>query len=118
MYKDVCVILQDMVIICNEEISKLRKLEETDTGGGAQQRGSVNASVADDVVAIFRGKTVGQVINLSVNSECILFSSLLHLLLLFSSISSCRFLRSRLMRRCTLVTLARTSVTGSPCYSS
>jgi hypothetical protein len=49
-----------MDIICREEISKLRKLEESEAGGGqgAQQRGSVNASVADDVAAIFKGKTV------------------------------------------------------------
>ena len=51
-----------MIIICQEEISKLRKLEESEGGGGqgAQQRGSVNVSVADDVAAIFKGKTVSQ----------------------------------------------------------
>ncbi len=50
-----------MVVICNEEISKLRRLEESEVGGGgqgAQQRGSVNASVADDVASVFKGKTV------------------------------------------------------------
>ena len=52
--------LQDMIIICNEEISKLRKLEESEGRGGqgARQRGSVNVSVADDVASVFKGKTV------------------------------------------------------------
>ena len=47
-------------MICKEEISKLKKLEEAETGGGrgAQQRGSVNASVADDVAGVFKGKSV------------------------------------------------------------
>ncbi len=52
-----------MVIICHEEISKLRKLEETEAGGGqgTQRRGGVNTAVADDVNAIFKGKTVGNI---------------------------------------------------------
>ena len=47
-------------MICSEEISKLKKLEEAEVGGGqsAQQRGSVHSAVADDVAAIFKGKTV------------------------------------------------------------
>ena len=49
-----------MIIICNEEISKLRKLEESEGRGGqgAQRRGGVNTAVADDVTSIFKGKTV------------------------------------------------------------
>lgn len=53
--------LQDMVVICKEEIAKLRKLEESGAGGGptgVQQRGGINTAVADDVNAIFKGKTV------------------------------------------------------------
>lgn len=75
-----------MVIICIEEISKLRKLEEADTGGsqGAQQRGSVNVSVVDDVVAVFKGKTVCSLhYSLNVSSQP-LFIILLSLPLLLS----------------------------------
>lgn len=50
-----------MVVICKEEIAKLRKLEESGVGGaprGAQQREGINTAVAEDVNAIFKGKTV------------------------------------------------------------
>lgn len=49
-----------MIVICKEEILKLRKLEENESRGeqGAQQRGGINTAVADDVTAIFKGKTV------------------------------------------------------------
>ena len=49
------------MVICKEEIAKLRKLEESSTGGGsggAQQRGGINTAVAEDVNTIFKGKTV------------------------------------------------------------
>ena len=50
-----------MVVICKEEIAKLRKLEESSAGEaprGAQQRGGINTAVSDDVNSIFKGKTV------------------------------------------------------------
>lgn len=50
-----------MVVICKDEIAKLRKLEEAGSGGGArgaQQRGGINAAVSEDVNAVFKGKTV------------------------------------------------------------
>ena len=49
------------MVICKDEISKLRKLEESNSRGGArgaQQRGGINAAVAEDVNAVFKGKTV------------------------------------------------------------
>jgi len=52
-----------MVVICKDEITKLRKLEETNSKGGArgaQQRGGINAAVADDVNTVFKGKTVSE----------------------------------------------------------
>lgn len=58
-----------MIIICNEEISKLKKLEDSEGGGGqsARQRGSVHSAVADDVAAVFKGKTVKTLSDLPVS---------------------------------------------------
>ncbi len=63
-----------MIIICNEEISKLKKLEESEVGGGqsAQQRDNIHSAVADDVVAVFKGKTVRPSLGLSAAAVFIL----------------------------------------------
>ena len=65
-----------MVVICKDEIAKLRKLDDSgsrDVARGAQQRGGINAAVADDVNGVFKGKTVSLIrINLIFNGEWIL----------------------------------------------
>ena len=52
-----------MTTICEEEVSKLKRLHESSgsgggAGGGAGGRVGINTAVSSDVSAIFRGKTV------------------------------------------------------------
>lgn len=55
---------KDMTIICEDEISKLKKIEDSMgtvggvEGGGAERRAVINPSVMSDVATIFKGKTV------------------------------------------------------------
>ena len=54
---------QDILIICDEEIAKLSRLEEAESrrSGGAERRGGINVAVSSDVSAVFKGKTVSVV---------------------------------------------------------
>ena len=57
---------KDMTIICEDEISKLKKVEDSmgvagvGEGGGAERRAVINPSVMSDVTTIFKGKTVSK----------------------------------------------------------
>ncbi|KAF2987014.1 hypothetical protein EK904_006987 [Melospiza melodia maxima] len=52
---------RDMIIIITEdEIAKLRKLEASSKGGPGERCDGVNASVSSDVQAVFKGKTYNQ----------------------------------------------------------
>uniref|UniRef100_A0A8D2PWM1 Splicing factor Cactin n=1 Tax=Zosterops lateralis melanops TaxID=1220523 RepID=A0A8D2PWM1_ZOSLA len=51
---------RNMIIITEDEIAKLRKLEASRKGGPGERRDGVNASVSSDVQAVFKGKTYKQ----------------------------------------------------------
>ena len=56
-----------MTTICEEEVSKLRRLQGSSgsggvSGGGAEGRAGINTAVSSDVATIFRGKTVSYII--------------------------------------------------------
>ncbi|CAH1253369.1 CACTIN [Branchiostoma lanceolatum] len=56
---------KDMTVIAEDELSKLKKLEQTQRGeSGVDRREGINASVSTDVVDIFHGKTFGQLVAL------------------------------------------------------
>ncbi len=64
----------DIALVCEDEITQLKKVEEsmteeTGTRGGAGRRAVINPSVLNEVNAVFKGKTVGscECVNVSVN---------------------------------------------------
>ncbi|KAI8481879.1 hypothetical protein Bbelb_404110 [Branchiostoma belcheri] len=56
---------KDMTVIAEDELNKLKKLEQTQRGeSGVDRREGINVSVTTDVVNIFHGKTFGQLVAL------------------------------------------------------
>jgi hypothetical protein len=50
---------RDIMVVCEDEIEKLKKLERSERGeSGAERRGGINESVTSDVSSIFKGKDV------------------------------------------------------------
>ena len=57
---------KDMTVICVDEITKLKKMEDSmgvaggGAGPGAGRRAVINPSVMDEVNSVFKGKTVSR----------------------------------------------------------
>jgi hypothetical protein len=56
---------RDIMVVCEDEIEKLKKLERSERGeSGAERRGGINESVTSDVSSIFKGKDYDELVQL------------------------------------------------------